>query len=151
MHGYSHVLSCAHVAVPYTHVKDDGKTTLSKEVRRLLSSHRDLSGQKARWTSARATRRKEERETKQHPMYIDMHLTPRWTSVLVCSRLGMVFVTRGAHRLNKRHAGKLACTIMSTRSSAKHSRQGRREDEAGHSGQEVVVQGQVPCWKHGTC
>ncbi len=74
MLGY-YVLSCAHVAVPNTHVKDEGKTTLSKEVRRLLLSHRDLSGQKARWTSARATRRKGERETKQHPMYIDMHLT----------------------------------------------------------------------------
>jgi hypothetical protein len=36
------------------------------------------------------------------------------------------------------------CALMCTRGCAKYAPQGRREDDAGHSGQAVVVQVQVP-------
>jgi len=77
MHGYSHVLSCAHVvlAVPNTHVKDDGKTTLSIEVRRLFSSDSCLSGHTARVGCQRVRRACAcvASAPTSHPMHIDVH------------------------------------------------------------------------------
>ena len=55
--------------------------------------------------------------------------------------------------VSKWHAWVLACALMCTRSasSAKHSRQRRREDDAVHRGQAVVLQRQLPVGTHSTC